>query len=204
LITQELIVKSWQVFKKYGVRSISMDDIARELSISKKTLYKFVRNKSELLEKVFENQNNIIDLIFEKNRQERANAIDVLFGVSTDVIKLLSEANPVLTYDLQKYYPDICKMHLDAKRQKTYEKIKQNIEDGIKEGLYREDIELEATAMLYVQNMENLMNTEFLFSKTFLPSDLFKVMFENHIRAIANAIGLEYFNKRLKETEVKI
>jgi len=181
-----------------------MDDLSRELSISKKTLYKFVDSKTDLLEKVFRHQNKIIDELFDKNIAERENAIDVLFGVSLDVIKMLNNVNPVFTYDLQKFYPDLCRLHYEEKRTKTFSRIKDNLLDGIRQGVYRENLEVDAIAMLYVQNIENVMNTEFLFTKEYSAVQLFNYMFESYIRGIANENGIKYFEEKIKEFKTKV
>ena len=76
--------------------------------------------------------------------------------------------------------------------------IKQNFEQGIAEGLYRNDLNIELVARLYIQKLEDVHNQEFLESVNFGFEKVFEVMFDNHIRGIANAEGLDYYENQIK------
>lgn len=204
LTQEDILIQSLRIFKKYGLKSITMDDLSKEMGISKKTLYRFVENKTDLIQKIIDFENKKIDELFNHHSQKGENAIDVLYGLSYKVIKMLKSANPAFTYDLQRYYGELCHKHLEQKRQKTYKHIKANLDKGIKEGIYREDINTEMVALLYVQNMENVMSPDNLFGPSFSPAGLFKVMFENHIRSIANEKGLKYFEEKIKDQNFNI
>ncbi|HPD65728.1 MAG TPA: TetR/AcrR family transcriptional regulator [Bacteroidia bacterium] len=200
----DILFHSLRIFKKYGIKRITMDDLSREMGISKKTLYRFIENKVDLLEKVIDYENKKIDELFNRYEETGENSIDVLFNLSFDVIRMLKEINPVFTYDLQKIYPELCREHFEQKRKKTFENIKKNLLKGIEEGVYRKDIDVEMVALLYVQNMENVMNPDFLYGPSFSASGLFKVMFENHIRSIANEKGMKYFEEKIKDLNFNI
>lgn len=184
------------LFRKFGVRSISMDEIASEMGMSKKTLYQYVENKTELVEKVldfyFQHSSACIDDI-----DGNMNAIDVLMQVSKNVSQEITDSNPVMLFDLQKYYPLQHKQFVSKKKEHVYEKIRENILQGIKEGIYREGLDVELVAKLYVEKLLGVHDPEFLSSMKFSQQDIFKVMFENHIRGIANASGQAYFENKL-------
>ena len=185
-----------ELFKKFGIRSISMDEIAAELGMSKKTIYQYVENKTDLVEKVLQyythNSNACIDEI-----AANMNAIDVLMHVSETVSEDISNSNPVMLFDLQKYYPLQHKQFVSKKKEHVYEKIRENILQGIKEGIYRDGLDVELVAKLYVEKLLGVHDPEFLSSMKFSQQEIFKVMFENHIRGIANASGLAYFERKL-------
>lgn len=184
------------LFRKFGIRSISMDEIASELGMSKKTLYQFVDNKTDLVEKVLDHymhgSNACIDRI-----AENMNAIDVLMQVSQNVSQEISSSNPVMLFDLQKYYPALHRDFVSKKKEHVYLKIRENILQGIKEDFYRQEIDVELIAKLYVEKLLALHNPEFLSSMEFTHEKIFKVMFENHIRGIANAKGLAYIENKI-------
>lgn len=184
------------LFRKFGIRSISMDEIAAELGMSKKTIYQYVENKTGLVEKVLEhytlNSNACIDEI-----AGNMNAIDVLMQVSEKVSEEISNSNPIMLFDLQKYYPSLHRNFVAKKKEHVYQRIKENMEQGMKEGIYREGLDVELIAKLYVEKLLGVHNPEFLSSMEFTQEKIFKVMFENHIRGIANAKGLAYFENKI-------
>jgi TetR/AcrR family transcriptional regulator, cholesterol catabolism regulator len=109
---KNLLLKVGCLYKKYGIKSITMDDVSRELGISKKTLYQYVQDKNELVAQVIdlsiENQMTIFNSLFSKG----LNAIDELFEVNKMVAEMIKHHNPSEDYDLRKYYPDqYQKMH---------------------------------------------------------------------------------------------
>lgn len=195
---EKILRASGELFKKFGIRNISMDDICRDQGISKKTLYQYVSNKNDLIEK-------ILDLINQNEGQrhiERVKpaktAIDQLLEVSKIVSENMKNFNPTITFELQKYYPQIFQKFIEEKRKSIYENIKRNLNKGIDEGLYRSDLDLEVTARFYVQKLENVHTSEFLKCTEFSIEKVFETMFENHIRGISNPKGIEYFEELKK------
>jgi len=193
-----ILSESLRLFMKNGIRSISMDDIAKELGMSKKTIYQHVANKTELVEMVLnfmrEKESNIcIDGDITK-----MNAIDILLAVSRNVSRQMKDLNPINAYELQKYYPSIYREFILKKRDHVYLTLKQNFEQGIAEGIYRNDLDIDLVARLYIQKLVDVHDPEFLSSVNFGFEKVFQVMFDNHIRGIANAEGLAYYEKQIK------
>lgn len=196
---EKILRESARLFIKYGIRSLSMDDICRELGMSKKTLYQYVESKSDLIAHIL--QHNLDE--HTKNVQPfiegEYNAIDVLLAVSRKVCLEMHNFNPSTIFDLQKYYPEIYKNYHDAKMIAIINDIRANINKGIAEGLYRDYMDVDLVAHLYVQKLEDVHDPAFLAS---MSTDLatyakvFHVMFDNHIRGICNATGLAYYEKQ--------
>jgi len=189
------------IFMKYGIRNYSMDDICRNIGISKKTLYNYVDNKTDLVQKVldyeFTMDNGPLSVISIKG-----NAIDILLNVSMRINKEFENFNPIYIFELNKYYPKIFKEFVEKKRKSAYEKIYKNLEQGINEGIYRKDIDIELVSILYVRKIEDIHNTEFIESRKFSFKEIFNVMFENHIRGISNEKGIAYFEKQKKSLNI--
>jgi TetR/AcrR family transcriptional regulator, cholesterol catabolism regulator len=193
-----ILSESLRLFMKNGIRSISMDDIAKELGMSKKTIYQYVANKTELVEMVLnfmrEKESNIcID-----GDIKNMNAIDILLAVSRNVSRQMKDLNPINAYELQKYYPSIYRDFILKKRDHVYTTLKQNFVQGIAEGIYRNDLDVDLVARLYIQKLVDVHDPEFLSSVNFGFEKVFQVMFDNHIRGIANAEGLAYYEKQIK------
>lgn len=193
-----------KLFMNYGIRSISMDDICKELSISKKTLYQYFSNKEELVKEVLNSINEQVIGAFENLQQQNLNAIDELLEASVEVSKHLKNLNPAFSYDLEKYYPEINRSHLELKKGKIIKLIHRNIAKGKSEGFYREDLNVELVASLYIQRLMELTNPEYLDYEKFSFVKIFQVMFENHIRGISNPKGIEYYEQKKKNFKIKL
>jgi TetR/AcrR family transcriptional regulator, cholesterol catabolism regulator len=192
------------LFYKYGIRSVSMDDISRELGISKKTLYCFFKNKEELLEKGMEVEAERAKKSFTEIKSIAENSIDALLEVSKRISHQMQTVSPNFNFDLRKYYPEVCKKHKELNRKHIFEKIKENLQNGIKEGIYRDDLSIDLITHLYIQKLEDLLAPDMQAMENISFSKIFKVMFENHIRGIANQKGIEYFEKRKEFLKFKI
>ena len=194
-----ILKSSVELFRKFGIRSTSMEDIARELGMSKKTLYLYVDSKTDLLQKTFVSLQcdfgNYVEEIVSKN----LNAIDELLEVSKVVNEEIKKLNPSNIFDLQKYYPDVYKEHIKTEKQFTYAMICNNLEKGKQQGYYREDQDNELIAELYIQKIQSMHNYDFLNQANFSMKTIFKVMFENHIRGISNPEGIAYFEQRKQQ-----
>ncbi|PLX18831.1 MAG: hypothetical protein C0599_11675 [Salinivirgaceae bacterium] len=196
---EEIIYKSAELFKQYGVRSVSMDDISREMGISKKTLYKHVKNKNELVEKILEFTFEREQQFFCDKAKPEVNAIDALLEVSIFISEQIKLFTPSVSFDLKKYYPEVFKAHMEKSQKYAYEAVYTNLVNGINQGLYRKEINPEVVATLYVNKIEDVHDQEFYTEKDFSFELIFETMFENHIRGIANEKGIAYFEKRRKD-----
>ena len=193
-----ILSESLRLFMKNGIRSVSMDDISKELGMSKKTIYQYVANKTELVEKVLNYLLNEERTICTDGDINSLNAIDILLAVSRNVSRELKNMNPINAYELQKYYPAIYREFIIKKRNHVFSQVKQNFTQGIAEGIYRNDLDIDLVARLYIQKLVDVHDPEFLSSINFGFEKVFQVMFDNHIRGIANAEGLAYYEKQIK------
>ncbi|MBC8489652.1 MAG: TetR/AcrR family transcriptional regulator [Bacteroidetes bacterium] len=199
-----IIEGAYNIFAENGIRNVSMDDISRSLGISKKTLYRCVENKIDLIRKVFAYVKDQIFIRMEEMKKMDMNAIDVLLEMSKIANIKHYNINPVISFELQKFYPQVYKEYFDSKKELIINYIKNNIEKGIKEGLYRQDLNKEVIAHLYFQKIEDIHKTDFFKSENFSFETVFKVMFENHIRGISNQKGIEYFERQKEKLNFNI
>lgn len=174
-----------------------MDDVSRELGISKKTLYQFVLDKAELVDKVIsfntlKHRQAIYDIV-----KEGHNAIEELLEVNKYMNLMMKEQNPTLDYDLRKYYPEIHSRLMRDSRRRMYESIRENLLKGQKEGLYRMDMDVEIICKLHMTRLEYKYSSD-SFTITELGSD--KVMneiFKYHLHGIASEKGLRFLNEKM-------
>lgn len=195
----ELMDKIVAMFFEFGIRNLNMDDISRNLGISKKTLYQYFKSKEDLIEKLLYYDEMKWDIEMSKLRINEMNAIEILLQVSLKVFDEIERFNPKLKFELKKYYEPQFQQFLIRKQNHIFGQISKNMEKGIKEGLYRSDVNIELVASLYLRNLVMMHNTDyFLVEKTSF-NEIFKVMFENHIRAISTPEGIAYLEKRKSE-----
>jgi len=155
-----ILVKAHDLFNRYGVRSVSMDDIAAQLGMSKKTLYQYYIDKEELVSAVFIQviEGNKTRCLADRNQAE--NAIHEIFLAFDMMQEMFAQMNPVVIYDLEKYHPPVYKIFHEHKYNFLYQVIKTNIEKGIKEELYRAEIDVEVMTRFRIESIFLPFNAE--------------------------------------------
>lgn len=190
-----------ELYKKYGIKSVTMDDVSRELGISKKTLYQHVKDKRELIEKTVEFEYEKMIGHFREIEQMNLNAIAELFEVNKLLKMHLKYHSSSLEYDLKKYYPDIYKKIHSKQLQEMYQSVLRNINKGKDEGLYRKELNAEMIAKLYVGRMVNSQDNEFFSVNEFISQEAFREFFIYHIRGLANNKGISYLEKNIEKLD---
>jgi AcrR family transcriptional regulator len=181
-----------------------MDDVARELGISKKTLYQHIKDKTELVEKVLqadiEERNVFLDNLLEKN----LNAIDELFEINKHVNHILQKHNPSTFYDLKKYYPSLLNNLKCNRRERMYEIFLNNIIKGKKQNLFRKEINEQIIVKFYLDRMDNIGRSENFSNQEIISTEVFYELFIYHIHGIANPNGIKLLYEKLKELKTQI
>jgi TetR/AcrR family transcriptional regulator, cholesterol catabolism regulator len=193
----ELIKKITDFFYRYGIKSVTMDDIAKELCISKKTLYQYFKDKNDIIEQIVSYHIETIQCDLVSLYDDSDNAIDVLLIVSKYISDQLQRIHPSVTFDLQKYYPEAWHRHTEYRKTRMINDIKKNMEIGIQQGFYRNDFNTDIIARFYLARIENLLHNEELI-KDYSFDELFNSLFIYHIRGIANKKGIEYLENKIK------
>lgn len=179
---------------KRGIRNLTFTNICQELSITVDELKSVASNHCILVKKVLELERESFKAIFERNSFDGLNAIDILLVVSQELNERFNDISPSVTLELQSLYPEIYQDHIEKRINFIFEKIKVNIERGIAQGLYRDDLSIELLSRLFISRLIDLHNPLFFPPEQFSFHVLFEVMFENFIRGIATKEGLEYYS----------
>jgi TetR/AcrR family transcriptional regulator, cholesterol catabolism regulator len=190
---EELILqKSKELFFRLGVKSVTMDDLAREMGISKKTLYLYVENKSDLVEKVM--RQHVADEIkaMEELLKNSANAIEQIIGIIKNVLSKMRNLHPSTIYDVQKYYPKTWKILDEFKHDFIFQSVLHNLQQGVHEGLYREDLNTHLIAKLYVNSIDYIVNPAFFPATQYNFSEIYFEYIKYHIRGVVSEKGREY------------
>lgn len=138
---------------QFGIRSVSMDDIAQHLGISKKTIYHSFADKNELVDAVIGKDINCRQHDCMHCNQTARNAVHEIFITMQNLMEQFRHMNPVVLYDLEKFHVKSYKKFMEFKNRFLLDIIRQNLEWGIKEGLYRDDIDVEVISKFRLESM---------------------------------------------------
>jgi AcrR family transcriptional regulator len=191
---EKIINKASEMFLKLGFKSITMDDIAGEMCISKKTIYKYFCNKEVLIEESTTTIHKQIHQIIETIILKKYNAIEENFEIRKMFKEMFkaSDASPV--YQLKKHYPEIYEKVIDREIIECNTIFKQNIELGIKQGLYRADINTENYTKFYYNLIFSIKSST---SSEQEAQQLELEILEYHTRAMATQEGIIELEKHL-------
>ena len=164
-VKDRILIAAKELFHRYGIRSVKMDDVAKHLTMSKKTLYQYFKDKDELVDEATKAH-------IKREREElyaisniSENAIEELYKVSKCLRRNMNEVNPTLLYDLKRYYPNSWKHWTDFKNDFVFSSIVKNMKKGIEAGHFRSNLNTRIMAVLRVLEIETLFDVE-----TFPPS----------------------------------
>jgi AcrR family transcriptional regulator len=201
-ITKEKILCSaTQLFFRIGIKSITMDDVARDMGISKKTLYIYVDNKKDLLRQVIELHSEKEIEASELIHKKAENAVDEVLGYAIYGIEMIKQFSQTVLYDLQKFYPDLWALVDQLQNKHYYAAHKINIERGIREGLYRSDIHPEVIAKLFVFKSLCIVDENIFPAKSYSSISLLREHVMYHLRGICTPKGLEVFQTYINTLE---
>jgi TetR/AcrR family transcriptional regulator, cholesterol catabolism regulator len=153
--------KAHALFMQFGLRSVSMDDIASALGISKKTIYLSFADKDALVDGVMASVFEHDIICCERDRKASENAIHEIFLAIDFIVEMFKTMNPSLLFDLQKYHPTSFMRFVKHKDDFLFNVIKNNIKRGIAEELYRTEIQVDVLARFRVESLMMPFNPEF-------------------------------------------
>lgn len=200
---KEIISKVAKLYRKYGIKSITMDDVAHELGMSKKTLYEHFSDKMHLVDAVVEQEVISNDLRLQKIRTNLENALQEIFQIFRFHLQMLKENNPSLEFDLKKYYPQIYFKLKRLKRAKIRETTFSNLVNGKKEGFYRQELNEEIITKLTILRIESMSETDLFSQEEIYSHEFSKEMFMYHLHGILSPKGIEYLNHHLEQLKLE-
>jgi TetR/AcrR family transcriptional regulator, cholesterol catabolism regulator len=171
------------------VKSITMDEIASKIGISKKTLYQHAENKADLIQQVIQQHSEQEKCIGEVIRNKSLNAIDEVLGMVSYATELLRQFSPNLVYELQKYYPESWKIVDKLHNEHIFNDVKNNLERGVREGLYRTDFNIPIITKLYVAQTLHIIDESIFPNKEFAAEQVLKEFVMYHLQGVVSPKG---------------
>lgn len=192
---KDFISKVTDLFLENGPKAVTMDDVAKEFGMSKKTLYQMYKNKDALLEDVMEYKlNHIIERVraFENNTE---NAVERMFCRDEQIEKAVETNNSMFIKQLLKYYPTIFQKHMVNFSAKFTEIMINNINKGREQKFYREDFDASLYSKLFFQLMISYDNSPFLETENISREDYQNSAFQMFLHSICTEKGKEMIKK---------
>ncbi len=196
---EKILKKSEELFLQYGLKSVTMDDLASQLGMSKKTLYQFVENKGDLIEQIIDLHISDEKAFMESTRATSKDAVEEMILVARHNIQELKKLSPTVIYDLKKYYQHLWLLIEQLESEHTFDFIKSNIERGMNQGVYRADINADIITKIYVLSTMSVVNEKMFSQKIYKKEELFTEFIKYHLQGITTEKGLMLYKKYLKK-----
>jgi len=200
---ESIVQKASTLFIQRGFKSVTMDDLADALAISKKTLYTHFENKEQLVREssfhVFDSVCHEIEFI----KNKAAHPIEELYTVKSAVLKYYQNEDTSPVYQLQKYYPGIYTELKDQEYDRLGIMVQSSLKLGISTGLFRPNIDIDFVSRLYLNGMRGIRDIAIFPPSQFNMKTLFESYLEYHARAIVTPKGLDILNEFIANTDQK-
>ena len=194
-IKHKILKGSQNLLMKFGVRSISMDDIARHLSVSKKTLYQHFVDKDELVSTVVASHLEEEKKFYNEITKQSENAIDELHRIALCLNHHAEENNPSVLFDIQKFHPKAWDVWIEFKNNFIAKSVIRNIKQGIKEGLFRAEINPEIFAAYRLSAIEAAHDERIYPKEKFSLQEVHKQIFEHFVYGLCTEKGKKLYQK---------
>lgn len=184
-----------ELFRQYGFKTITMDDIARRAGISKKTLYQHFANKNEVVSEAIGNYKDHMSAQCCTMMDEAENAVEAMVRIMEMFDQINRQTNPLAMLELERFYPDAYKKFRDSMIERDVAHIKENIEWGMKDGLYREEIDAEFMARYRMELSLLTYHSTILTGEKFSLQFIGRQMNEHFLHGIMTIKGEKLFKK---------
>lgn len=195
----DIIERSSLIYLKYGIKSVTMDDLANQLGMSKKTIYKYFEDKNDLINTIILRTLSFEEKMCYKIQNKSENALEALIQISKMVIQRLNYVNPTIFFDLQKHHNEAWQTLENHKWNFVLNAVRNNINRGINEKLYRNDLNVEIIARLYISTIDTIMNPEIYDWPNFQFQELFKEVMRFQFHGLVNENGKNYLKLKFKD-----
>jgi TetR/AcrR family transcriptional regulator, cholesterol catabolism regulator len=203
-IQERIVQKADEMFRRYGIKSVTMDDISKQLGVSKKTLYQYYPDKNELVGSVMElnltKQRGCMDSVC---GGKSANAVEELLNVEKMMLEIMQGINPSMLYDMQKYHPQSWFQYTEFKEKYALAQIKENLSRGIEEGLYRPNLNIDVAAKFRLATIDMAFSGAVFNPQQYTLQEIMKQLTDLFLHGLVTLKGHKMINKyrNLKEEE---
>lgn len=191
----QIIEKVRAYLYKNGISGFSFEKM-KDFGVSRSDILKFVGSEEELVEKILEYERKSFESIFLQYNFEGQNAIDILFIVSQEINDRFEDVTPSVTMELESHFPEAYKNHMAARMEFIFDKIQINIQKGIDQGMYRNDLSCEMVGRMYLSRLEDMHNPELYPPERFKFGTIYDTMIDDFVKSIGTEGGISYYRQR--------
>lgn len=196
---ERIVVKAHELFMRYGIRSVSMDELAGHLGMSKKTIYQFYKDKDALVDGVLNIEMNRTECDCGRTRSTCENAVHEIFLTMDIIEEMFKGFNPSILYDLEKFHPKSYLKFTEHHNSYLYTIIKDNLDRGIAEGNYRSTINTDIIAKYRIGTMFMIFNTNYFPVGKYSLAVLCIEITDNFLNGLVTQQGIDLINKYKQE-----
>lgn len=182
------------MFLNLGFKSITMDDLAHELGISKKTIYSHFKNKTELVEEATMTMCDFITYGIDNIVELKQNPIEELYEIKKFVMVHLKDEKSSPLYQLQKYYPQIHASLKEKQYNSMHGCVIENVKRGMDMGIYRDNLNVEFVSRIYFSGVMSIKDNNLFPTEIFSKAELLDYYLEYHLRGIVTPEGRKILN----------
>ena len=202
---QEKILKTaLGMFFKFGIKHVTMDDIAKELGMSKKTIYHFYKEKDDLVNQLCESEMVIQEKLFDSLNARAKDPVHEIMLISKTMREMMQNINPIFFIDLQKFYPEAFKRFQKFKEGCAYQNILLNIKKGIELEIYRSDLDAEFVARYRLSQIDILMFGNYFTFERVSFTKASELLLEMYVYGICTMKGHKLIDSYKKNHEIFI
>ena len=201
---ERILIKSEELFMHYGIRSVSMDDIANSLGMSKKTLYQYYADKDELVDAVVDQHVGGMQSDCMACRHDAKDAVHEIFITMERIMDEFSNMNPMLLYDLEKFHFRAYQRFRDHKDKFLAKLVRDNIEWGIKDELYRADLDVDVITRFRIESMMIPFNVSVFPPGKYKLAALSEAIIEHFVYGLATVKGHKLIQKYNEQRQKKL
>lgn len=192
---ERILIKARELFMKFGIRSVSMDDIANHLGMSKKTLYQYFADKDELVLGVVDSHVCEMEQECVSCRSGALDAVHEFFITVERIMEQFSNMNPMLLYDLEKFHFKAYQRFREHKDKFLLKVIRDNIEWGVRDGLYRPDLDIDVLSKFRIESMMTAFNVSVFPPGKYNLGRTTHIILENFVYGLATLKGHKLIQK---------
>ena len=198
-IKLNIIEKANTLFRTYGFRGVTVDDICKECGISKKTIYNYYSDKQSLANETIKYHYNNLHKEIKEIIDLSDNSIETFFKISSHFRETLNDTTPLFVHDLKKFHPDLYNNHQDYKENLFEKSLQKVLIKGKNEGFIRDDINDTIVSKLRIEMIEIGFNQDVFPLKKYNYRDIQLISFDLFLRGIVTTDGLNVYEKILKK-----
>ena len=199
-VREKIVETAGNLFMQLGIRAVTMDDIAKELSISKKTIYQYFKDKREIVNTITKMHLDIEEDRFFNQTEGSENTVQELIMVSQCLRESMQEMKVNIMNELQKFYPEAWQLYMDFKHNVMKNSIKDVIERGQQEGYFREEIDPELIAIMRMEQVQSFLMGNLYPKDQYTLTEAQMQLFDHFIHGLFTIEGHQLFNQYSKTT----